>query len=77
MTTHPFYADAVLFLAELHSTTPQIIHNAANESNDSPSIHGEQIKREMGIVLNYTDAIHGRGMAAADSRAHRVTELET
>jgi hypothetical protein len=57
VNSHPHYQDAVLLLAELHSTTPQIIHNAVHDTEHD---YGLQIARELQIVLNYTEAIAGR-----------------
>ena len=64
MTAHPFYHDAVLLLAELHSATPQIIHEAAH---DPDSAEGLQIQREVNIICNFAEAIASRGRNVVDT----------
>jgi hypothetical protein len=65
MTTSPYYADAVVLLSALHSTTAEIIH--AN-CHDQESEIGLQLSRELQIVMTYTELIASRKCACNRER---------
>ena len=65
MTTSPYYADAVVLLSALHSTTAEIIHQNWRDDN---SDLGRQLARELSIVILYTELIASRKCACNQER---------
>ena len=57
MIQHPHYQDAVLLLAAIHDTLPEIIHNAAQDNEHD---YGLQIQRELRVILRFCEALAGR-----------------
>lgn len=56
----PHYSDAVVFLAALHNTLPEIVDRACG---DMDSDIGRQITHEVEVAENFAEAIMGRKCA--------------
>ena len=65
MIHHQHYTDAVALLAQLHGTTPEIIHHAAHNTDTT---EGVQLQAEIGVVCRFAEALFERGMQAGATR---------
>jgi hypothetical protein len=64
MTTSPFRADAVVFLAVLLDTTPEIVLTCAADSNTA---EGLRTAHQLQVAERFAEAMHQRGQIVIET----------